>query len=127
MATPKNYAFSNTHEWIHFLDDETALTGLTDFAQKALSDLVFINMPAQGDPVACGEAYADIESVKAVSDINSPVSGAIIETNESVADEPGKINEDPYGAWIIKIGNITEKADLMNAEEYDKFCEEEEQ
>ena len=127
MTTPKDYMFSTTHEWINFLEDGTALTGLTDFAQKSLSDLVFINMPSKGDEITCGEAYADIESVKAVADINCLASGVIIETNENIADEPGKINEDPYGSWIIKIGDISEKAELMNAEDYDKFCEEEEE
>ena len=126
MTTPKNYVYSRTHEWVQYLEDGTALTGLTDFAQKSLSDLVFINMPAEGDAVASGEPYADIESVKAVSDIYSQVSGTIIATNGDVDNEPGKINEDPYGAWIIKIGGISDKAALMGAEEYDKFCEEEE-
>jgi len=127
MTTPKDYEFSKTHEWIQFLDDGTALTGLTDFAQKSLSDLVFINMPAEGDSVSSGEPYADIESVKAVADINSQVSGDILATNEDVENEPGRINEDPYGSWIIKIGNISDKADLMDAGQYDAFCEEEEE
>ena len=126
MTTPKDYSYSKTHEWIQFLSDGTALTGLTDFAQESLSDLVFINMPSVGDGVTSGEPYADIESVKAVADINSLVSGTILETNDEVEDEPGKINEDPYGVWIIKIGDISEKADLMDAAAYDKFCEEEE-
>ena len=127
MTTPKDYEFSKTHEWIQFLDDGTALTGLTDYAQNSLSDLVFINMPSAGDNVTSGEPYADIESVKAVADINSQVSGAILATNEDVENEPGKINEDPYGSWIIRIGDISDKADLMNADEYDAFCEEEDQ
>ena len=125
MTTPKDFVYAKTHEWVQFLNDGTALTGLTDFAQESLSDLVFINMPSEGDGVTCGEPFADIESVKAVADINSHVTGNIIETNGDVADEPGRINEDPYGSWIVKIGNISEKASLMNAEEYDKFCEEE--
>ncbi|MCL2120927.1 MAG: glycine cleavage system protein GcvH [Clostridiales bacterium] len=127
MTTPTNYSYTKTHEWIQFLDEETATSGITDFAQKALSDIVFINMPSEGDEVTCGESFADIESVKAVADINSPVSGTILETNETVEEDPSVINEDPYGSWIVKIGHIRAKDDLMNAEEYDRFCEEEEQ
>ncbi|MCL2166244.1 MAG: glycine cleavage system protein GcvH [Clostridiales bacterium] len=127
MTTPKNYSYAKTHEWVQFLDEETAISGITDFAQKALSDIVFINMPSEGDEVTCGEPYADIESVKAVADICSPVSGTILEINEKVEEEPSVINEDPYGSWIIKIGHISAKDDLMTAEEYDRFCEEEEQ
>ena len=126
MAAPKDLKFSKTHEWVQFLEDGTALTGLSDFAQHALGDLVYISMPMEGDSVTCGEAYVDVESVKAVADIYSHVSGVIIAVNEEVGDAPQKINEDPYGSWIIKVGDITAQSELMNAEEYDKFCEEEE-
>ena len=126
MATPKNLKYSKTHEWVGFQDDGTALTGITDYAQNALGDLVFLDVPSEGDNAACGEPYAEIESVKAVSSIISHVSGTIIEVNEEVADEPQKINEDPYGAWIIKIGDISEKGELMEADEYDAFCAKEE-
>jgi len=126
MMIPKDLKFSNTHEWVKFLDDGTALTGLSDFAQKALGDLVFIRMPVVGDTVTSGESFTDIESVKAVSDIYSHVTGVITAVNDEVGDAPQKINEDPYGSWIIKVGDITAKSDLMNADEYEKFCEEEE-
>ena len=126
MAAPTNLKYSKTHEWVDFRDDGTALAGLADYAQNALGDLVFLDVPDEGDSVTCGEAYAEIESVKAVSSIYSQVSGTIIEVNEEVADDPQKINEDPYGSWIIKIGDISEKGDLIEAGEYDKFCEEEE-
>jgi len=125
MSAPKDLKYSKTHEWVKFLDDKTALTGLSDFAQHALGDLVFVNLPVAGDSVKCGEPYMDIESVKAVADTYSAVTGVVIEVNEEVGDSPQKINEDPYGSWTIKIGDITEKADLMDADEYDKFCEEE--
>ena len=126
MSAPKDLKYTNTHEWVKFLDDGTALTGLSDFAQHALGDLVFVNLPAAGDSVTCGEPYMDVESVKAVADTYSPVSGVILEVNEEVGDAPQKINEDPYGSWTIKIGDITDKSDLMDADDYDKFCEEEE-
>ena len=126
MTTPKDLMFSKTHEWVKFLDDGTALTGLSDFAQKSLGDLVFIRMPVAGDNVISGESYADIESVKAVSDIYSHVTGVITAVNDVVGDYPQKINEDPYGSWIIKVGDITGKSELMNTDEYEKFCEEEE-
>ena len=125
MATPKDLKFSKTHEWVKFLDDKTAQTGLTDFAQKSLGDLVFIGMPAVGDSVSAGKSFADVESVKAVSEINSQVSGKITAVNNDVGDDPKKINDDPYGSWIIKVGDISGKSDLMDADAYDKFCEEE--
>jgi len=124
MAAPKDLMFSNTHEWVKFMDDGTALTGLTDFAQNALGDLVFMNLPVEGDSVTCGKPYMDVESVKAVADTYSPVSGVIVAVNGELGDAPQKINEDPYGSWIIKIGDISGKSELMNADEYDKFCEE---
>jgi glycine cleavage system H protein len=126
MTSPKGLMFSKTHEWVKFLDDGTALTGLADFAQKALGDLVFLRTPVVGDSVTSGEPYTDIESVKAVSDIYSHVTGVITEVNEEVGDSPQKINDDPYGSWIIKVGNITGKSELMDMYEYDTFCEEEE-
>jgi glycine cleavage system H protein len=125
MAAPKDLKFSRTHEWVKFLEDGTALVGFADYAQDALGDLVFINAPAEGDSVTAGEPCGDIESVKAVSDIFSPVSGAIAEINGEVADDPAKINADPYGAWIMKIADITEQGDLLDPEAYDKLCEEE--
>ena len=125
MAAPKDLKFTRTHEWVKFLGDGTALVGFADYAQDALGDLVFINAPSQGDSAVAGEPLGDIESIKAVSDIYSPVSGTVIEINEDVADNPAKINADPYGSWIVKIGDITEQGDLLDAEAYDKLCEEE--
>ena len=127
MSSSTEYMYSKTHEWVRFLDGETALTGVSDFAQRSLGDIVFINLPVQGESVTNGEAYADVESVKAVSDVISPITGVIIEVNESLEENPGKINESPYEAWIAKIGNITAITaieNLMTADEYEKFCEE---
>jgi glycine cleavage system H protein len=125
MAAPKDLKFLRTHEWVKLLNDGSALTGFADYAQDALGDLVFLNAPAEGDSVTAEEPYGDIESVKAVSDIYSPVSGTVIEVNEDVVGDPARINADPYGAWIIRIGDITERSDLMDPDDYDKLCEQE--
>ena len=125
MAAPKDLKFTKTHEWVKFLGVGTALVGFSDYAQDALGDLVFINAPSQGDSVTAGKPLGDIESVKAVSDIYSPVSGIVVEINEDVVDDPAKINADPYGSWIVKIAGITERDGLLDAEAYDRLCEEE--
>ena len=91
----------------------------------ALGDVVFINLPEVGDTVTAGESFGDVESVKAVSDVNSPVTGVIVEVNEDLADSPEALNEDPYGAWIIKVEQVTDTEDLMDAAAYEAFCAEE--
>lgn len=125
MNHPTELKYSKSHEWVKFLDDKTALIGLTDYAQDALGDLVFVNLPEEGDDVRAGEAFADVESVKAVSDVFSPVSGIVAEVNEELLDAPERMNEDPYGAWLIKVENITDQEELMDAEEYIAFYESE--
>ena len=92
--------------------------GLTDYAQDALGDLVFVNLPMPGDPVTAGQPFADVESVKAVSDVYSPVSGVVKEVNEALLDAPELINQDPYGAWLIRVESVTEKEDTLSAAEY---------
>ena len=126
MNHPEELKYSKSHEWVKFLDDTTVLIGLTDYAQDALGDLVFVNLPEAGDEVTAGEAFADVESVKAVSDVFSPVTGTVAEINEELLDAPEQMNEDPYGAWLIKVENITDKDELLSAEEYVKFYESEE-
>lgn len=126
MNHPTELYYSKSHEWVKFLDEKTALIGLTDYAQDALGDLVFVNLPEAGDEVTAGEAFADVESVKAVSDVFSPVSGVVAEVNEELLDAPERMNEDPYGAWLIKVENITEKEELMGADAYIRFYESEE-
>ena len=126
MNHPEELKYSKSHEWVKFLDDTTALIGLTDYAQDALGDLVFVNLPEAGDEVTAGEAFADVESVKAVADVFSPVTGTVAEINEELLDAPEQMNEDPYGAWLIKVENITDKDELLSAEEYVKFYESEE-
>ena len=126
MSNPKDLMYSKSHEWLKFNNDGTVHTGLSDFAQKSLGDLVFLRLPVVGDSVTSGESFTDIESVKAVSDVYSHVTGVIKAVNNELGDSPQKINEDPYGSWIIQVGDITGKSELMNADQYDKFCAEEE-
>lgn len=118
MNYPEELKYSASDEWVKMIDETTALIGLTDFAQDALGDLVYINLPVEGDPATAGEAICDVESVKAVSDVISPVTGEIAEVNEELQDNPAMINSDPYGAWIAKIVNITGCEELMTAAEY---------
>ncbi len=115
--------FSKTHEWVNMIDDTTATIGISDFAQNELGGLVFVNLPEAGDEVVMGDTFADVESVKAVSDIYSPVTGTVAEINEELLDAPETINDAPYDAWFVKVENITETEDLMTEEEYKAFCE----
>lgn len=124
MTFPEELKYTETHEWIRFEDETTAYIGITDYAQDQLGDLVFANLPEEGDAVTEGEPFADVESVKAVSDVLSPVTGTVAEVNEELADEPQKMNEAPYDAWFIKVTDITETGKLMNAEEYQAFIKE---
>ncbi|HIR76163.1 MAG TPA: glycine cleavage system protein GcvH [Candidatus Choladousia intestinipullorum] len=126
MNHPKELKYSKSHEWVKFLDDGTALVGLTDYAQDALGDLVFVNLPETGDEVTAGEAFADVESVKAVSDVFSPLTGTVAEVNEELLDVPEMLNNDPYGAWLIKVENITGQDELLDADAYIQFYESEE-
>ena len=126
MHTPKNLKYSSTHEWVEFFDDGTAKIGLTDFAQKKLGKLVFVNLPIVGDEIAIDEAFSDVESVKAVSDVLAPVDGTVIEVNEALLDAPGMINDDPYGTWLVKVTVISDNDELMDSGEYEDFCSKEE-
>ena len=99
---PEELKYTRSHEWVKE-EDGHYVVGLTDYAQDALGDIVFINLPEVGDSVAKEEAFADVESVKAVSDVFSPFDGTVLEINEELLDEPQKVNEDPYGAWLIKV------------------------
>ena len=121
MNIPKELKYSKSHEWLLFEDETTATIGLTDYAQKELGDLVFVNLPEEGDEVTAGESFADVESVKAVSDVYSPVSGTVAEINEVLLDAPESINEAPYEAWFMKVENVTGTAQLMSAAEYEEY------
>ncbi len=125
MNIPENLKYTKTHEWAEFLDDKTALVGITDFAQHGLGDIVFINLPKPGDATGKDSVLADVESVKAVSDVISPFTGKVAEVNEGAADNPQILNTDPYGTWLVKISDISDACELLDAAAYEAFCEEE--
>ena len=124
MNYPAELKYSKSHEWVK-MEGEVAVIGISDFAQNALGDVVFVNLPSVGDAVTAGAAFGDVESVKAVSDLVSPVSGEIVEVNEALADEAEALNSDPYGSWIIKVSGITDTEELLDAAAYEAFCAEE--
>lgn len=125
MNTPKTLRYSASHEWVKELPNGIVEIGLTDYAQDSLGSLVFVNLPQVGDGVSAGETFADVESVKAVSDVYSPVSGEVVEVNEALLDAPENINDDPYGAWLIRVGSVSAWEDLLDAAAYDAKCAEE--
>ena len=122
MNYPTNLQYSKSHEWV-MTDGDVAVVGISDFAQDALGDVVFVNLPQEGDTVTAGEPFGDVESVKAVSDLISPLSGTVCAVNEELLDAPEMLNSDPYGAWIIKVENVSGSAELLSASDYETFCE----
>lgn len=127
MEFPEDLLYTKEHEWLRHEDDHVVV-GITDYAQDALGDIVFVELPEEGDSVVKDDAFGIIESVKAVSDIYAPISGHVLELNEALLDSPNKINEDPYRAgWMIKIKmeNESELDDLLTMEEYEQFVNEE--
>ena len=126
MNISSNLKYTKTHEWVEIMEENRIRTGLSDFAQNSLGSLVYVNLPEEDDEVTAGEAYADVESVKAVSDVNSPATGMVSLINEEVLDAPELINEDPYGTWLVEISEISEMVELMDADAYEVFCREEE-
>ena len=125
MNYPTDLKYTKSHEWVKYLSETTVEVGLTDYAQSELGDLVFVNLPEVGDDVTAGDAFGDVESVKAVSDLVSPVSGTVCAVNEDLLDAPEKLNSDPYGAWIIKVENVDGSEELLDAAAYEAFCTEE--
>lgn len=125
MNFPEELKYTKSHEWVKQEDDGTVLVGLTDYAQNELGDLVFVNLPEEGDELTAGETFGDVESVKAVSDVYSPVSGVVAEINEVLLDVPESINQDPYGAWFIRAKDVTDTEELMDAAAYEAFTKEE--
>ena len=123
MTINPDLKYSRDHEWVKE-EDGLFVIGISDFAQDALGDLVFVNLPEVGDAVTAGEAFGDVESVKAVSDLLSPVSGTVAEINEELLDAPEMLNNDPYGAWIIKVSDVTATEELLDAAAYEAHCAE---
>ena len=121
MNHPTELKYTKSHEWLR-IEDGVAVVGISDFAQDALGDVVFINLPQEGDETTAGESFGDVESVKAVSELISPVSGTVCAVNEELLDAPELLNQDPYAAWIIKVYNVTGTEELLDAAEYEAFC-----
>ncbi|MGE5629963.1 MAG: glycine cleavage system protein GcvH [Caulobacteraceae bacterium] len=127
METKTGLLYSEDHEWIR-VEGDKGYVGITDYAQHALGEVVYIELPAVGDELNAGDVFGVIESVKAASDAYTPVSGKVLEINEALSDSPQLVNEDPYGSWMMVV-EITDKSNLdnlMNEQEYKDFCSKEE-
>ena len=124
MITPENLKYAKSHEWLETLPAGAVRVGISDFAQSQLGDIVFVNLPAPGDSVTAGERLADVESVKAVSDIFSPVTGRVRAVNPELENAPEAINQKPYEAWLAEIEEVSETEELLDAAAYASFCEE---
>jgi glycine cleavage system H protein len=124
MAYPITYRYTKEHEWI---DAATGKVGITDYAQNTLGDIVFVDLPKIGSKVEKGKVFGSVESVKAVSDLYSPVTGTVLEVNQELATAPEKINTDAHSAWILKVemADPSEVGQLLNAADYEKFVKEE--
>lgn len=123
MSYPENYRYTKEHEWV-LVDGDQGTIGITDHAQHELGDIVFVDFPKIGTEVSKGQAFGSVESVKAVSDIYSPVSGEVAAINDLLSENPAKLNEDPHGdAWLIKVKLAApdEIKDLMSAADYEKY------
>jgi glycine cleavage system H protein len=126
MSIPENLMYTAEHEWVA-IEGGVASVGITDFAQQALGDVVYVSVPAAGTEVTGGEPCGEVESTKSVSDIYSPVDGEVLESNPEIDDDPGLVNTDPYGAgWLLKIrlSDDAEPAGLLTAEEYTALTKE---
>jgi glycine cleavage system H protein len=124
MAYPTHYRYTREHEWI---DVSTGAVGITDYAQSSLGDIVYVDAPKVGDHVSAGASFGSVESVKAVSDLFSPVTGKVTAVNEELKTAPDKINENAHGAWIIKVelADPAEAGKLLDAAAYEAFIAEE--
>jgi len=125
---PSHMKFLKSHEWVEVLDDGTARVGITDHAQELLGDMVYVELPEVGQALSAGEECAVVESVKAASDVYSPLSGEVVEVNEELADTPDLVNHHPYGdGWLfrIKIEESAELDELLDADAYAEFIAEE--
>ena len=122
MTLQNDRKYTSSHEWLLDLGNGTYRVGLSDYAQNSLGDIVFIDLPQPGDAVTAETSLGDVESVKAVSEVLSPVTGTVTATNEALSSAPESINADPYGAWLIEVGSVTGFAELMDAVAYEAFC-----
>ncbi|MTI49268.1 glycine cleavage system protein GcvH [Sporosalibacterium faouarense] len=127
MKVLEGLLYSENHEWVR-VEGNKAYLGITDYAQHALGDIVYIELPEEEEEFDAEDSICTIESVKAASDIYTPVSGTVVEINEDLEDDPGAVNADPYENWIvcIELSNNSELEELMSPEEYKEYCEKEE-
>lgn len=125
MKHPDERKYTRSHEWLKDLGNGTYQVGLTDFAQSQLGDIVFVDMPEAGDSVEKETSFGDVESVKTVSEMLSPVTGVVLAVNEALSDAPEQINEAPFDAWIIEVEAVTETAELLDAAAYEALCADE--
>jgi glycine cleavage system H protein len=126
MAYPANYKYTKEHEWIS-VEGTTGTVGITDYAQSSLGDIVFVELPKVGDVLEAGKIFGSVESVKAVSDLYSPVSGTVTAINEELKDAPERVNADANATWMLKLAlkDATELDKLLSAADYEKFVSEE--
>jgi glycine cleavage system H protein len=125
LSVPEELQYTKSHEWVR-TEGDTATIGITDHAQDELGDVVYVELPEVGATSDTGDSFGTVESVKAVSDLYTPVGGEILEVNEVLNDQPEKINEDPYGeGWIVKLRVSDEGSRLLSASDYEKLLEEE--
>jgi glycine cleavage system H protein len=125
LSVPEELQYTRSHEWVR-TEGDTATIGITDHAQDELGDVVFVELPEVGATFDVGDPFGTVESVKAVSDLYTPVGGEVTEVNEALNDQPEKINEDPYGeGWMVKLRVSDEGSGLLSASDYEQFVEEE--
>ena len=125
MSVPEKLQYTKSHEWVR-TEGDNATIGITDHAQDELGDVVFVELPEVGATFDTGDSFGTVESVKAVSDLYTPVGGEVVEVNEVLNDQPEKINDDPYGeGWIVKLRVSDEGSRLLSASDYEQLLEEE--
>ena len=124
----KTARYAKTHDWAR-VEGDLVVCGISDYAQHALSDVVYVELPDAGEAFSQGEVYTTVESVKAAEEVFAPVSGEIVEVNEALEDQPEQLNSDPYGAWIVKVrpADVSELDSLMDAAAYEAFVHEAEE
>jgi len=125
MSVPTDLKYARSHEWAR-VEGDTVVVGISNYAQDQLGEVVYVELPDVGDDASAGDELGTLESVKAVSEFNSPVDGEVVEVNERLEDEPNLVNEDPYGeGWLVKISGSIDGADLLDADAYTAVIEEE--
>lgn len=122
MSAINDRSYTDSHEWLLEMGDGLYRVGLTDFAQSSLGDIVYVDLPTPGDTVSAGTSFGDVESVKTVSEMISPVTGVISAVNDALSAAPEAINADPYGCWIIEVRDVSDVLPLLSAEQYDAIA-----